>query len=69
MDDKDIEKLKMIFMDKDKEETLKFLKDKIQSQILSREKVSETKVKVNGKQFIYETKLKWTGGRDGKSKK
>lgn len=38
LDDKDIEELKMIVMDKDKEETLKFLKDKIQSQILSRGK-------------------------------
>jgi organic hydroperoxide reductase OsmC/OhrA len=27
--------------------------------------VSETKVKVKSKQFIYETRLRWTGGRDG----
>ncbi len=38
LDDKDIEELKMIVMDKDKDEALKFLKDKIQPQILSREK-------------------------------
>jgi len=38
LDDKDIEELKMIVMDKDKDEALKFLKNKIQSQILSREK-------------------------------
>jgi len=38
LDDKDIEELKMIIMDKDKDEALKFLKDKIHSQILGREK-------------------------------
>jgi len=27
--------------------------------------VSETKVKVKSKQFVYETRLKWTGARDG----
>jgi len=27
--------------------------------------VSEAKVKVKSKQFIYEARLKWTGGRDG----
>lgn len=27
--------------------------------------MSETKVKVKSKQFIYETRLKWTRGRDG----
>ena len=27
--------------------------------------MDKTKIKVKSKQFIYETKLKWTGGRDG----
>jgi len=38
LDDKDIQELKIIVMDKDRDEALKFLKDKIQSQIISREK-------------------------------
>ena len=38
LDDEDIEELKIIVMDKDRDEALKFLKDKIQSQIISREK-------------------------------
>jgi hypothetical protein len=38
LDDKDIEELKVIIMDKNRDEALKFLKDKVQSQILSKEK-------------------------------
>ena len=38
LDDKNIEELKVIIMDKDKDEALKFFTDKIQSQILSKEK-------------------------------
>lgn len=38
LDDEDIEELKIIVMDKDRDEALKFLKDKIQSQIIRREK-------------------------------
>ncbi len=36
--DKDIQELKVIIMDKDRDEALNFLKDKVQSQILSKEK-------------------------------
>jgi hypothetical protein len=38
LDDKDIQELNEIIMDKDKEGALKFLKDKIQFQILGKEK-------------------------------
>jgi len=38
LDDKDIEELKVIIMDKNTDEALKFLKDKVQPQILSKEK-------------------------------
>ena len=38
LDDKEVEELKVIIMDKDKDEALKFLKEKIQSQIFSKEK-------------------------------
>jgi len=38
LDDKNIEELKVIIMDKDRDGALKFLKDKVQSQILSKEK-------------------------------
>ena len=49
LDDKDIEELKVIIMDRDKDEALKFLKDKIQSQILSKEK---GKLDVIGKTYL-----------------
>jgi len=38
LDDKDIQELNEIIMDKDSDEALKFLKDKIQSQLLRKEK-------------------------------
>jgi len=38
LDDKEVEELKVIIMDKDKDEALKFLKDKIHSRILGKEK-------------------------------
>ncbi len=38
LDDKDIQERNEIIMDEDKQEALKFLKDKVQSQILSKEK-------------------------------
>ncbi len=38
LDDKDIQELNEIIIDKDKDEALKFLKDKIQSQVLRQEK-------------------------------
>jgi len=38
LDNKDIEELKVIIMDKDKEEALKFLKEKVYNQITHKEK-------------------------------
>lgn len=38
LDEKDLEKLKIIIIDKDKDKALKFLRDKIQPQVISKEK-------------------------------
>jgi hypothetical protein len=49
LDDKDIQDLNEIIMDKDKDEALKFLKDKIQSQVLRQE---QGKLDVIGKTHL-----------------
>jgi len=38
LDEKDLEELTIIVMDKDKDEALKFLRNKIQPQVISKEK-------------------------------
>ena len=49
LDDKDIQELNEIIMDKDRDEALKFLKDKIYSQVLRQNK---SKLDVTGKTHL-----------------